>query len=137
MKISFFERVLQVLVPYVSNLREKPEFANETAVLLMDSASPHISEGVFQLLGRNKIMVIVFPAHATNIFQALDLVFFGVLKKIKQMATGEFDERSVREQTTKLLQTYELSDINDDLRIISKGRTVARQWNKTIQIGIL
>jgi hypothetical protein len=46
----------------------------------MDSASPHVSERVLQSLGRNKIMAIVFPAHTTNIFQALDLVFFGVLK---------------------------------------------------------
>jgi hypothetical protein len=85
----------------------KPEFASETAVLLMDSASPHASERVLQLLGRNKIMAIVFLAHTTNIFQALDLVFFGVLKKIKQMATGKFDERSLREQITKPLQAYE------------------------------
>jgi hypothetical protein len=26
-------------------------------------------------------MAIVFPSHTTNIFQALDLIFFGVLKK--------------------------------------------------------
>jgi hypothetical protein len=58
----------------------------------MDSASLHVSERVLQLLGCNKIMAIVFPTHTTNIFQALDLVFFGVLKKIKQTATGEFDE---------------------------------------------
>jgi hypothetical protein len=77
----FSESISQVFVPYVSNLREKPEFANKTAVSPMDSASPHVSEKVLQLLDRNKIMAIVFPAHTTNIFRALDLVFSGVLKK--------------------------------------------------------
>jgi hypothetical protein len=103
----FFEYISQVLASDASNLREKPEFANETVILPMDSASPHVSERLLQLLGRNKIKAIVFPAYTTNIFQALDLLFFGVLKKIKQMATGEFDEQSVREQITKLLQAYE------------------------------
>jgi hypothetical protein len=56
----------------------------------MDSASPHGVERLSQLWGRNKIMVIVFPAHTTNIFQALDLVFFSALKKIKQTVTGGF-----------------------------------------------
>jgi hypothetical protein len=73
----------------------------------MDSASPHVSERVLQLLGGNQIMIIVFPVHTTHIFQALDLVFFGVLKKIKHTATGESDERSVLEQITKLHQAYE------------------------------
>jgi hypothetical protein len=103
----FFEYISQVLVPCVSNLREKPEFSNETAVLLMDLTSPYVSERVLQLLCPNNIMAVVFHAHTTNIFQILDLVLFGVLKKIKQTATGEFDERHVREQITKLLQAYE------------------------------
>jgi hypothetical protein len=84
----FFEYISQVFVPYLSNLLEKPEFANETAVFLTDSASPHVSERVMQLLSRNKIMTIVFPAHMTNIFKALDLVFFGALKKSNRRRLG-------------------------------------------------
>jgi hypothetical protein len=57
------------------------QFGNETAVLTMGSARPHISERVLGLLGQNKIMNTVFPAHTTNIFQALDLVFFAALEK--------------------------------------------------------
>jgi hypothetical protein len=68
----FFEYISQVVVPYVSNLRERPEFANETAVLLMDSASPHVSEPTLQLFGLNKIMAIIFPSHMTNTIQVLD-----------------------------------------------------------------
>jgi hypothetical protein len=73
----------------------------------MHSASPHVSERVLQLLARNNIMAIIFLAHTTNIFSALGLVFFGVLKKIKQTATGGFDERSDWEQISTLLQVYD------------------------------
>jgi hypothetical protein len=61
-------------------------------------------------------MAIVFPAHMTSIFQALDLVFFGVLILIKQSATGKFDEQSVREQITKLLQTHEQATTSMTIR---------------------
>jgi hypothetical protein len=103
----FFEYLTNVLVPYVAQLRNKSEFMNEPAVLLMDSALPHVSERVLRLLGQSRIMAIVFPAHTTNIFQALDLAFFGVLKKLKQTATGEFDDDSMNDQITKLVHAYE------------------------------
>jgi hypothetical protein len=76
----FFEYMVSVFIPYVANVRQRPEFANEPAVLLMDSALPHMSERVLRLLGENTIMAVVFPAHTTSTFQALDLVFFGALK---------------------------------------------------------
>jgi hypothetical protein len=49
---------------------------------------------------------VVFPAHTTNIFQPLDLVFFSALKKLKQTATGEFEDDSIGEQITKLVHAY-------------------------------
>jgi hypothetical protein len=82
----------------------------------MDSTSLHVSKRVLQLLDRSTIMAIAFPAHTTNISQTLDLVFFGVLKKIKQTETGEFDERSVREQITKLPQAYEQTTTSMTIR---------------------
>jgi hypothetical protein len=38
----FLEYISQFLIPDVFNLREKPEFANETVILLMNSGSPHV-----------------------------------------------------------------------------------------------
>jgi hypothetical protein len=82
----------------------------------MDSALPHVSERVLRLLGQNKIMAIVFPVHATNIFQTMDLVFFSASKKLKQIATGEFHDGSVNEQITKLLHTYEQTAASMNIR---------------------
>jgi hypothetical protein len=103
----FFDYMVSVFIPYVANVRQRPEFANEPAVLLMDSALSHVSERVLRLLGENMIMVVVFPAHTTSMFQALDLVFFGALKKLKETATGEFDDDSMNDQITKLIHAYE------------------------------
>jgi hypothetical protein len=59
------------------------------------------------LLGENKILVVLFPAHTTNILQAIDLVFFGALKKLEGTSLGESDERSMNDQILRLLQAYE------------------------------
>jgi hypothetical protein len=91
----------------VASLRVEPQFENETAIVMMDSALPHVSEHVLRLSGKNKIMAIVCPAHTMNIFQALDLVFFSGLKKLKQTAAGEFDDGAVNEQITKLVHADE------------------------------
>jgi hypothetical protein len=104
---TFFEYITHVLIPYVNSVRENPDLYNEYAVLLMDSASPHVSERVLRVLGENRIMAIVFPAHTTHLFQGLDLVLFGALKTVKKTTHGDFGEDSVREQITKLLQAYE------------------------------
>jgi hypothetical protein len=91
----------------VANFRAQSQFENETAILMMDSALSQVSERVLRLLGENKTITIVPPAHRTKIFPALDLVFFFALKKSEQSATGEFDDGSVNEQITKLVHAYE------------------------------
>jgi hypothetical protein len=77
------------------------------AVLLMDSAVPHTSERVRRLLVENNILAIAFTAHTTNLFQALDLLFFGVLTRLKASAVGEFDDDSVNARMTTLIQADE------------------------------
>ena len=80
-KELFNEYIINVLIPYVSSLRQKEEYSNEPAVLLLDSCSAHVNDEILRILGENSIKVVAFPAHITNIFQALDLVLFGVFKK--------------------------------------------------------
>jgi hypothetical protein len=103
----FHEYLTNVFVPYILRLREDPVFADQLGVLLMDSVAAHISERNLRLLGENKIIALVFPAHTTNLFQALDLVFFGALKNNKEHLADEPDHSSVHGQIWKLIRAYE------------------------------
>jgi hypothetical protein len=103
----FFEYISEVFIPYVVAVRTRPELESETAILLMDSALPHVSAQILQKLGENNILAITFPTHITNLFQALDLVFFGALKRLKGTAKGEFGDESINDQITKLIPAYE------------------------------
>jgi hypothetical protein len=41
----------------------------------MDSVGASVSERNLRLLGESGIIALVFPAHAIDLFQAIDLVF--------------------------------------------------------------
>jgi hypothetical protein len=64
----------------------------------MESALPRVSERSLRLFGENRILAVVFPAHTTNIFQALDLGFF---------ADGRSSDHCVNDQMTQLIQAYQ------------------------------
>jgi hypothetical protein len=70
----------------------------------MDSALPHTSERILRVSGESNVIALMFPAHTTNLLQALDLVFFGSLKDMKATTTGEFGDGSVHNHLTRLIQ---------------------------------
>ena len=112
----FYEYISTVLIPYVSSLRGRPQLVHQAAVLLMDSALPHTSERILRILGENNIIALTFPAHTTNLFQALDLVFFGSLKHLKATAVGELGDDSASDHLTKLVQAYEQTATSSTIR---------------------
>jgi hypothetical protein len=59
---------------------------------------------------------VACPAHTTNIFQALDLVFFDALKKLKAAAHCEFGDDSVDDQISKLVQAYQQTGTSSTIR---------------------
>jgi hypothetical protein len=103
----FFEYLSTVLVPYIIDVREKIEKTEERAILLMDGMTAHTSERVLSYLGRNNVAAIIFPSHTTNLFQALDLSFFGALKRRKATTEGEYGDQSFKNQVSKLIRAYE------------------------------
>jgi hypothetical protein len=82
----------------------------------MDSALPHISRCILQMFSVKNIVAITYSAHTPNLFQALDFIFFGTLKKLKTTAFGEFDDDFVNGKITKLVQAYEQTAISFTIR---------------------
>jgi hypothetical protein len=111
-----YKYISNVFIPYVMAVRDRTRFQNEMALLLMDSAFLNTSERFRWIFGENHITAITFPAHTTNLFQAVDLVLFGVLKKLKASATGEFDDDLVNAQISELIQAYEQTAASSTIR---------------------
>jgi hypothetical protein len=69
---------------YVNELRELESFAEKEMILLMDSCPSHAKVEILSVLAKARIKPNSFALHTAQIFQMLDLSFFGDFKKQQQ-----------------------------------------------------
>jgi hypothetical protein len=77
----FLEDINPIFVPYLNELQESEEFEACEAVLLLHHCSPHMSDGLVALPISVRVRIITFTTDTTQIFQMLDVILFGVLKR--------------------------------------------------------
>jgi hypothetical protein len=77
----FLEYITTIFLPCLNELRESEEFEAYEAVLLMDNCSLHVLDEVVAVLTNAQVRIITFATHTTHIFQMLDVVLFGALRK--------------------------------------------------------
>jgi transposase len=76
----FLDYIRRVFLPHLSNLRQRPEPADEEAVFVMDNCRAHVAQEVIDLLTQEGVRVLTFAPHTPNIFQVIDLPLVGVFK---------------------------------------------------------
>lgn len=79
-KEIFSKYVQSVLFPYIENIRKLKDFGTETAVILCDNCSAHVSDDLLEKMKERNIRLVTFPPHSSHLFQPLDLVTFGMFK---------------------------------------------------------
>jgi hypothetical protein len=102
----FLEYISIIFIPYLKELGDSEEFAECEAVLLMDNCSPHTGKAVIALLTGARIRVVAFAPHTTQIFQVLDVVLFGALKKHATSLTMLDEEQSAAAFLIKVYHDY-------------------------------
>jgi hypothetical protein len=93
-------------IPHITALRTNPCYSKAEAVLLMDNCSAHVTPGIFRLLGEFHIKIVTFTPHTTNIFQALDLCFFGVFKTKEKFWMDQDDDKTFTATIHKLVRQF-------------------------------
>jgi hypothetical protein len=73
-----------VFLRYVEIVRESLDLHDFPAILLCDNCSSHIDDEIMQRLASHHVKLLTFLTHTSNLFQPLDLVTFGVLKREKR-----------------------------------------------------
>jgi ABC-type uncharacterized transport system permease subunit len=81
---------------------------------MMELALPHISGSALRLFGENCVLGMAFPAHMIHIFQGLDLVFVGALKKLRARAIGDLCDDSFNDQINQDLSGFQTNCNVDD-----------------------
>jgi hypothetical protein len=74
----------EVLIPAVISNRGLPGCKNKSAILFWDNCPAHWSGEALGKLDTCGILVIAYPPHSLHIFQVLDVLLFGILKKAKK-----------------------------------------------------
>jgi hypothetical protein len=82
------------------------QFAEEMAVLLMDSCPSHIAGDMIDFLAEACVRVMTFAPHITQIFQVLDVSLFGVLKRRPSDELPFGDEKATVKFITKRHQDF-------------------------------
>lgn len=100
----FKEYIQYVIIPYVQYVRSQPQYSGEPAVLMMDGFPGHLRNDILQLLGQNGIKVFCFPAHTSNLFQELDLVVFGPMKRTRPNQTVDENDAAIVQFAEQLLK---------------------------------
>jgi hypothetical protein len=77
----FLDYIRTVFLPNLAELRTLDAFTEETGVLLMDNCPSHVIDDIIAVLTEERVRVITFTPHTTQIFQVLDVTFFGALKR--------------------------------------------------------
>jgi hypothetical protein len=77
----FLEYIRMVFMPNLNELRSLEQFADEDAVLLMYNCPNPVAEEVSIIRLDARVRIITWPRHMTQVFQALDLCSFGVLRR--------------------------------------------------------
>jgi hypothetical protein len=77
----FQQYVTAVLIQFINRVCTNEQLAGKPAILLMNNCSICARPGVLKMPREHDVKVITFSPHMTQLFQALDLSIFGILKR--------------------------------------------------------
>jgi hypothetical protein len=82
---EIFERYADtVLIQAVEANRQLPGCDRKTSILFCDNCSAHMSNSMLEELARHWVLVLTYPPHMSHIFQVLDVLLFGLVKRSKK-----------------------------------------------------
>jgi hypothetical protein len=117
----FTKYIDEVLISAVISNRDLPGCTDKPAILFCDNCSAHCSNAVLDKMARNGILVIAHPPHTSDIFQALDVLLFGILKRAKKDQRRDETLGRGGDDTFRLFRAYEQA---------TASTTVKASWGK-------
>jgi hypothetical protein len=79
----FARSIDTVLIPAVQANQELRDCTKKPAILFYNNCSAYISEAMLWNAARHKVLIITYPSHTSHVFQVLDVLLFGVVKRSK------------------------------------------------------
>jgi hypothetical protein len=126
----FQQYVATVLIPVINRVGTNDQLAGKPAISVMDNYSIHARPGVLKMLREHDVKVIPFPHHTTQVFQALDLSLFGVLKRQLQykLPRGNDDRvvAFIQKAFHSLKQTFVPNNVRNAFKMLGFEFNIAK-----------
>jgi hypothetical protein len=114
---EIFERDIDsILSPAGEVNRELPGCAKKPAILFCGNCSAHMSARVLQDLACHGALVIAYPPHTSHIFQVLDALLFGLLKRSKKFQMRDDGLDAHVGHILRLFRAYETLTVSTTMR---------------------
>jgi hypothetical protein len=113
----FRKYIQEVFLPAVATNRRLPGCKNKHAILFCDNCVRHCSEEILKELAENGVLGLTYPPHTSHIFQVLDLVLFGNLKRCKQYQTRDENEDREVDHIIRIFKAYETVTTSMTVRV--------------------
>jgi hypothetical protein len=81
----------------------------------MDNCSAHTSPAIIDVLSQHRVKAIIFPLHTSGIFQMLDLVFFGVFKRVKKHLARDPSVPIMEDHAMRIFRACESAGANSTI----------------------
>jgi hypothetical protein len=111
-----------VLIPFIGRARTNDQLAGKPWILSMNNCSIHTRPEVLKMLREHDVKEMTFPPHTTQLFHALDLGLFGVLKgKCQYQLPRGNDDRVVafiQKAFHSLKQTFVPDNVRNALKML-------------------
>lgn len=133
------EWLSNTFIPHVNYKRSAYGLPNEApAILLMDGLKAHISDEAVQLMERNKIIVVLLPAHSSHLFQPLDLIIFGKLKRtygVSEISHSALNHKFSK-KVDKILEAFRRSTYIMDIQSAWRKACIEVDYDKGIMMKV-
>jgi hypothetical protein len=103
----FENDVRTIFLPHLTITRIMRNVRNEEAVRLMDNCSPHLAAVVIDLLCEARVWIVTFAPNTTQIFQVLDLILFGAVKRRGQYQLRFGDDARSPVSSRRYIATFD------------------------------
>ena len=94
-EIIFYEWLSQTFIPFVDAVRKKFDCPHQHAILIFDGHTSHFSLRILLCALINKIILLKFPSHLTDLLQPLDKAVFSSLKRKWDQILVEYGRKNM------------------------------------------
>ncbi|EJF61500.1 DDE-domain-containing protein [Dichomitus squalens LYAD-421 SS1] len=98
----------EIRIEWIKNFNKhmKEKAAGRRRLLLVDGHASHYTFGFLDYAQKNNILVLCYPSHSTHVYQGLDIVIFGVLKRSWTKARDNYERTIGVVNKTNFLEVY-------------------------------